>query len=125
MPQDANIGFTWRAADICKTAAATNATAATVHTVTTGKTFYMTSANLTTIKDASSTSVAGTLRGTVGGTTLSIISLSGQTLTAQTLGVAQAFPCPIPFDSGTAITVENTTNVANVKTTASIHGFEL
>lgn len=114
-----------RIADICKSATASNATSATIYTTVNDATqhFYLTSASLATIKDVTSTSTSEALGVVINGTNVALLSIPSITLTAQTLSTSVTFDTPILIDQNTAITVTNTTNAANVKTTGTITGF--
>ena len=100
-----------------------NGTSATIYTTPTDKDFYLTSAQLSVIKDATSTSTACTISATVGGVTTQILTIKCLTLTAQENSISNSFYYPIKIDRGTNIVVTSTTNVANVGATGNIQGY--
>ena len=112
-----------RRSNIVKTGTANNATTTTVYTIPTTQDFYLTSATLSMIKDVTATSVESTLTATVEGVDTKLMSIVGITLTVQDDQMTLSFPIPIKIDRGTNIRVTNSTNVANCKAIACIHGY--
>ena len=105
---------------------ATNATSATLVSLPNDRDFYVTWACLSTIKDVTSTSTMASLLmdladSTVGST--QILHIAGITLTPQADSICISFPYPLKLTRGTNITVNNSTNVANVSSRGSVGGF--
>lgn len=110
--------------NVAKTASNTQ-TSATVYTVPSDKDFYLVTATLAVIKDATATSTASALTVTIEGTASTILRIPGITLTAQSEAITASFPIPIKVDRGTNITISNTTNVANILEFGTIIGYTL
>ena len=101
-----------------------NGTSATLYTTPTDRDFYLTSATLSTIKDATSTSTASAIEITPQvGLATKILSIVGLTLTAQNFSIATSFNCPILLKRGSSINITNSTNVANITSRAAITGY--
>ena len=112
-----------RHCDVVKRNQAVNATSATIYTTPATQDFYLVSACVTLIKDATATSTFSRINAVVLGATASFCEIASLTLTAQSETVSMTFPRPIKIDRNTAITVTNTTNVGNVTAAACIVGF--
>lgn len=114
-----------RVANVVKRTIATNATAQTIYTTPTDKDFYLTSASLAMIKDATATSLFSTIQLIPDGSTstIPILLIPGFTLTAQTGQISLSFPAPIKVAKGTNITINNSTNVGNVSADGCITGY--
>lgn len=115
-----------RVCDVIRNSTATNATTAGIYTTPTTKDFYLVGVSLSVIKDVTSTSVVSDVRATVAGissTSSRILSISGISLTPQTDSVAISFPFPIKVDRGTIISVNNSTNVGNIRSDGCIWGY--
>jgi hypothetical protein len=112
-----------RRINILRGVTATNSTSATIYTTPTDKDFYLTSALLSTIKDVTSTSTLERLRVVIDGVTQDILLISSLSLTAQDRTITLSLNNSIKIDRGTTITVTNSTNVANITTTALIQGY--
>lgn len=82
-----------------------SSSAATLFTTPSDRDFYLTSASLSLIKDATCDKATGSLaiNATINGSTRAILSLPTLTLTAQNIAVANNFSNPIKIDRGTAI----------------------
>lgn len=102
---------------------ANNSASATVYTTPTDRDFYLCGAQLSYIKDATATSAYSRLNVSVDGAILSIIHIPQFTLTAGNGSVAININPPLKVDRGTAISVVNSTNVANVQTAGNIWGY--
>jgi hypothetical protein len=114
----------FRKINVCRSGSAANATTTALYVTPTDKDFYIVAMALSVIKDVTSTSNLSSIQVTIDGITgLSILSLAAQTLTAQTLSSSISLPCPIKIDRGTTISVNNSTNVANIKASATIFGY--
>lgn len=100
-----------------------NATAVTILTTPTDKDFYLVAASIALIKDATSTSVNTDLRMTIEGVERRILSIPSLTLTAQSLSNNINLPFPVKIDRNTQINIVNSTNVANIKSVATIVGY--
>lgn len=112
-----------RFCDVAVAATLTNGTSQTIYTTPTDKDFYLTSANCSVIKDVTSTSTDTTIVVTIGGSTTAVLRIAGITLTAQSGSMSQTFNTPIKIDRGTGISLQNTTNVANINAKGCITGF--
>lgn len=112
-----------RVANICRQVEASNATAATIYTTPTDVDFYLTSACLSVIKDASSPSTYSAINITIDGITRTLLIISGFASTAQSGTVANAFTVPIKLDRGTNIAIANTSATAAIRTWATIQGY--
>jgi len=109
--------------DIIKFGVATNSTSTTIYTTPTNQDFYLVSATLSTIKDATSTSTNSGLNVVINGANSALLSISSLTLTAQSETVSVSLSTPIKVDRGSNITVTNGTNVANATSRGNIAGF--
>jgi len=108
----------------CHDGVCINATSSTLYTTPSkGGHFYITSAYLHVVKDATSTSTRTDIRAYINGTERLIQSITGFTLTAQDKGVSLNFDRPIKVDRGTAITLRNSTAVANISTVGAVFGY--
>lgn len=112
-----------RRCEIVKTASAANATSATIYTTPADKDFYLSAVGLSCIKDATSTSTLSSIVTTVLGSSVVVIGIAGFTLTAQNDTMTLNFPVPIKVDRNVVISVNNSTNVANVTSRGSIAGY--
>jgi hypothetical protein len=104
---------------------AINATSATLLTTPTDRDIFIYNAQISLIKDVTSTSTLSTLRCTSGGTTLIILASAGLTLTAQTDSQTISFNPPLKVDRGTNIAITNSSATANISTTASVIYYEV
>lgn len=105
-------------------ATASNATSANFTSLPDNKEFYLTSATLSLIKDATATStLSRILLNLPDGSTKAIISIPSFTLTAQNQSLMINFNPPIFLQRGQTITVSNSTNVGNIKATGNITGY--
>jgi hypothetical protein len=127
MVEITNPGLAQRGSTIVKSAGVANGTS-TIHTVTAGKTFYLTYANAVVSLDAANVGGYGSLQCDTGGNgvfrdiaQLSIVTLTGAT-TMPSLGLPVTPALPMPFSSGTVFRVYS--NRANIWTAASIMGWE-
>jgi hypothetical protein len=109
--------------NILKRGQALNSTGATVWTTPSDKDFYLVAANLSFVKDATSTSLASRISVTVEGVAINILDCAQLTLTAQSGNMSQQFNPPIKLDRNTNITVNNSTAVANCTSVANIYGY--
>jgi hypothetical protein len=111
-------------ANIIRTASAVNTGAAqTLYTTPTDQDFFLTNALIGVIKDVTATSTNSQLKVTIDGVARTILNIPGLTLTVQNQSVPMAYPNPIKVDRGTNITLENSTGVGNVTSTAAVVGF--
>jgi len=94
-----------------------------LHLTATYKWTELVAAQLSLIKDATATSTSTRINATVDNTATPILVLQGITLTAQSDSISLSLPIPLKIDRGTAITTTNTTNVANILTSATIFGY--
>lgn len=106
-------------------AVVSNATNANIFTIPDKTNFFVVGAQLSVIKDGGSTSTSSDINATINGTAKQLLRIGGLTGTAQTDSVSISFPYPIKVDSGSTITVNNTTSAANVKATAVIFGYRV
>lgn len=102
---------------------ASNAVTKTLLTTPTDKDFFMTACQLSVIKDATSTSTSVDIECMVGGKNFSLIAIPCISLTAQTGQISLSFPVPIKVDRNSAITINSSTNVANITYFGSIVGY--
>lgn len=102
--------------DTCTTSfiTASNATGATILTTPLDKDVYIVSAQLSYIKDATSTATDIRLVCTVENNVIRLISLPGLTLTAGNMTETITFKHPIKVDRGTQININSNTGVANI-----------
>lgn len=99
---------------------ANNAISSTLLTAPAGKKTFIHAATISVIKDATSTSTVSYLNCTSKGVIRSFIPIAGITLTAQSETLSINFDDPIEIDPSTTVTINNSTNVANINTYASI-----
>lgn len=109
--------------DIIKSASATNATSAVIYNTPADKDFYITAMSLSLIKDVTSTSASSTIAMYIDGVQTFTLGITSITLTVQSETISISLPNPIKVDRGTAITVTNTTNVANINTRGTVYGY--
>lgn len=108
--------------NIIRNGVASNADA-TIYTTPSDKNFYLTGAQMSRIKDATSDNTYSYLRCTVNGKTEEIISFAGITLTAQIDNVGISFK-PILLDRGSTIRLIKVASSVGVNVQAgSIIGF--
>jgi len=112
-----------RICNILKFNSAVNATTATIYTTPSDKDFYLVAAQLSVIKDATSTSGGTSIFVIIEGVSVRLLSIATLTLTAQYSNIANNFPVPIKIDRNTIITVVNSTNNANISGYGSIQGY--
>jgi hypothetical protein len=110
-------------ANIVRSATAVNSTSSNIYTTPTDRDFYLTFANISVLKDVTSTSTETSIKVTIDGILQRLISIAGISLTPQTLGTSQSFDIPIKIDRGTGILVTNGTNVANINAWGNIAGY--
>jgi hypothetical protein len=109
--------------NIVRTNGLINNTSATVYSTPTDKDFYLTNATLSYIKDVTSTATYVSMIVTIGGTVVDLLKLPSITLTVGYGQIAQSYYYPIKIDRGTSITVNSSTNVANITVIGNIQGF--
>jgi hypothetical protein len=116
-----------RIANIVKSTSATNSTSAIIYTTPTDKDFYLTGANISNIKSALSTSTFSAINVILKGANVSniLLNLTGITLTAANGAYSQNFIPPILLKRGSEITITNSTNVAEIKSSGQIIGYEV
>ena len=112
-----------RRSDLHFTNVATNATSATIYTTPTNADFYMTSANLSMIKDVTSTSLSSFINAFTNGTNKSVIKIASLTLTVQTAENSISIEPALKIDRGTVISVGNSTNVGNITSAGQFTGY--
>jgi len=101
----------------------TNTTSATIITTPLNQDYYITSISLALIKDVTSTSTSTDVRVSIGGKVIKLLTIPSITLTAQTLTHNIVFPHPLKIDRGVNVTLNNSTNVANISATVNISYF--
>jgi len=109
--------------NLVKRAEASNSTSATIYTTPTDKDTYIVALMLTMIKDINATSVSSRIYAYIDGVSSYLAEITGFVTTVQEKTIFLSFPIPIKIDRGTALTVTNTTNVANCKSSAIIYGY--
>jgi len=102
---------------------ANNATSATAYTTLTDRDTYLTAVTLSVQKDVTSTSVKSYARVVIDGANKDICVIAGITLTAQSSTMTLILPAPLKVDRGSALTVLNTTNVANISAAVVFYGY--
>jgi len=107
------------------TSNAFNATSATILTTPSTVDYFLVGATLTVIKDATSQSVTSTIQANVNGTARSILVIGGLSLVPQSESISVMFPTPVKVERNTAITVTNSSNVANIRASAVIYGYRV
>lgn len=112
-----------RFSNILKTATATNNTAATIYTTPSDKDFYLTGVQIAVSKDATATSLGTDVTVFYNSVNTRIIKISTNQLQVQNEAVSQVFNPPLLIDKGTAIVLNNSTNVANIVSSACIYGY--
>lgn len=112
-----------RRCNIVKGLTVTNSTGGTIYTTPTDKDFYLTSLALAFIKDVTSTSTGIAIEVIIDGATVQILHFPCLSLTVQSDGIAVSYPQPVRIDRGTAISLVNATNVANIAIRSSLTGF--
>jgi len=116
-----------RVTNICKTNTRTSSGSATVYTTPTEEDFFLTSATLSVVKDATCDDATGqtaSIAVIIGGGSQTLMAISGlvTTATAQTLSLS--FNPPIKVDRASNISVSGNTYTAGLKSrSASITGF--
>lgn len=101
-----------------------NSTSSTIYTTPTDRDFYLTSAQLSMIKDAGALSTYSAINCTINGdANVRLIRVIGLATTAQTESLSISFPAPVKVDRGTAITVINSNAGANVSASGLIAGY--
>lgn len=102
-----------------------NATAVTIYTTPTDRDFFLCGVSMSVIKDVTSTSTRASITaipfGSTGVVQFSIIQ--GITLTAQSDSISSVFNPPIKLARGSIISLNATTNVANISESGTIWGF--
>lgn len=113
-----------RTLDVCKSATLNNATSANLITTPADMDFYLTSAAISFIKDATSTATTLNITYTdqfgTGQTALRVVCF---TLTAENGQLAVTFPYPVKCARNSTIQITSDTNVANIRASGSISGF--
>lgn len=113
-----------RPTEIVKYASLSNATAANMYANTpSDKDFYITSASLSMIKDATATTTQVSINVPINGAATNLLTLPGITLTAQNQSISISFHHPLKVDRNGLIRVVSATNVANILAHAVITGY--
>jgi len=109
--------------DIVRRGIAINSTSATVYGTPTDKDFYLTFANLSFIKDASSTAVTMTLTVVIEGVSINLLELNGFSTIADSDATSGSFHPAIKIDRGTNIIVTSNTSASNIRVSGNIAGY--
>lgn len=111
--------------EIQENGVATNATSAAVVTLSPSKDFYLCAAELSLIKDVTSTSTLSKIDVVFAADNKShsLCRIAGITLTAQADQKILVLPRPIKLQRGSNIAVTNSTNVANITAIGTIYGY--
>jgi hypothetical protein len=112
-----------RHCNICKSNALSNALTSTIYVTPVDKDFYLSSLSFSVAKDATSTSTGIYITCYIDGILSILADIVGFTLTPLQDNVSLVFPIPIKVDRNTIISVNSTTNVANVISRAQIQGY--
>jgi len=102
-----------------------NATSAVILATPLDKDFFITSAQISSVKDATATATASSVTCVRGGAIFNILAVAHLTLT-QEFSVANNaihFLTPLKVDRGTNILVSNSTAVGNIRTYGVVYGF--
>jgi hypothetical protein len=113
----------YRRCNIVKSGTTIHSTTTTIYTTPTDKDLFICSAFISVIKDVGSTSILTRLRASVDGVVSDILNISTLTTTIQNSNNSISFPNPIKIDRGTAITLTNSANVANVSASGGFSGY--
>ncbi len=104
----------------------TNATQATILTTSSTRDLYLVGATLNVSKDAVNTGTFSSISAVVKGTTITIARIGYLALTASNNeNMVIMFPKPIKIDRGTPIYLNNETNVAVIRSVATIYYYYL
>lgn len=113
-----------RRCDVVRSNTATNSTSVTLYTTPTDKDFFLVGCGVSVIKDVTSTSLYTRMQITpAGDAARQILNLPGLSLTVQTLATSLSLPDPIKLERNTTITIQNSTNVANITASGYIIGY--
>lgn len=114
-------------ADIAKRGVRNTTGTSTVYSTPANKDFYVTSAFLGLVKDATCDAATGRieLTATINGESTAILCIPTLTLTAQSENLSIAFPYPIKIDRGTNITHALTFAAGAASFVGGVSGFEL
>ncbi len=106
-------------------AEADDATSAIILSVPNDKDFYLCGAHLTTKRDATATAESSFIQAYADGKAIQLCRLNSRTLLSVTQGIVSdaILMYPIKIDRGTDITVNNSTNVADIETHGTIYGY--
>lgn len=104
-------------------AAAAGSTSATIYTTPSDQDFYLCSAQLSTIKDVTSTSNQSKIVIVQNGRSVTVCAISSITLTVQSECISVSFPHPLKCDRGSTITVQNSSATATIRSDGQITGY--
>ena len=111
--------------EIVATAEATASTSATIYTTPADRDFFITGFSISHIRDGTATALYFGITAVINGSTTFLVKIPIRSLLAVTtppFGYV-ILPKPLKIDRGTAISVVNDTNVAVVRSIATIYGY--
>jgi len=100
-----------------------NSTQITVLTTSAVADTYITGITLSLIKDATSTSTSVDVRCSINGAVTTLVSIPCFTLTPQITSIYVPFIHPVKLDRGANMTLNSTTNVANIAARVDVQYF--
>lgn len=112
-----------RRCNIVRSLDLTNSSNATIYTVPADRDFFLCGATLSVIKDVTATSVKSRIEIFASGIVTNILTIVGLSLTVQSETISSFLPFPVRIDKGSIIKLSNSTNVANVTSSACICGY--
>jgi len=109
--------------DIYRKADCGNATSATIYTTQADKDFFLCGAQVSVIKDVTSTSTYSHIRAYIDNFQHNLSQIVCFTLTVQNSVLTTNFNPPLKIDKGTNITIQNSSGVANISSSGCIWGY--
>jgi len=111
--------------NIVRQASANNTTAGTIFTTPTTRDFYITSATISFIKDATNTSLTTSITVVIDGATQNLLILPQFATTAGQGSVSCSYLKGIKIDRGTTININNSVGDANISSRGMITGYTI
>ena len=109
--------------NVCESKEIVNTTSGTIYTTPSDKSFYLTSASLSSIRDASATAVLFRITYYQNGVEKTLLAHSGITLTAASKDTTLSMINPILVDKNTVIAVKSNLSTGNFRCDATIQGY--
>lgn len=110
-------------ANIVKFDSSTTTADLTLYTTPTDRDFYLTFAQISIVKNATDDGTNTNLNVTIGGASVTLMSIRGLTTTAQDQSLVSNFTVPIKLDRNSAIRVAHATTAGSIAKYGSIAGF--